>query len=76
MTLPHVHLSYLPDPPFVVRKLPFVLGAPIKIIWQSISVLVLLLRVKAEVILVQVSPRQCESPWSSLHLLINLDLSS
>ena len=76
MTLPHVHLSYLPDPPSVVRKLPFVLGAPIKIIWQSISVLVLLLRVKAEVILVQVSPQQCESPWSSLHLLINPDLSS
>lgn len=54
MTQPHVHLSYLPDPPIIVRKLPFVLAAPIKIVWQSISVLFLLLDVRAEVILVQV----------------------
>jgi beta-1,4-mannosyltransferase len=56
MTLPHVHLVYLPDPPFLVRKLPFVLAAPIKIAWQSISVLALLLRIRAEVVMVQVSP--------------------
>jgi beta-1,4-mannosyltransferase len=56
MTLPHVHLAYLPDPPFLVRKLPFVLAAPIKIAWQSISVLALLLKIRAEVVMVQVSP--------------------
>jgi beta-1,4-mannosyltransferase len=54
MTLPHVHLAYLPDPPFVVRKLPFVLAAPVKIAWQSISVLALLLSIRGEVLLVQV----------------------
>ncbi|KAG7527547.1 hypothetical protein FFLO_06828 [Filobasidium floriforme] len=56
MTLPHVHLAYLPDPPFLVRKLPFVLAAPIKIAWQSISVLALLLKIRAEVVMVQNPP--------------------
>ncbi|TEB39137.1 hypothetical protein FA13DRAFT_1808946 [Coprinellus micaceus] len=41
--LPRVQAQYLPDPPRILRYLPFVIAAPIKIIHQIISILLVLL---------------------------------
>jgi beta-1,4-mannosyltransferase len=57
LALPHVHFLYLPAPPALVRALPFVLLAPLKIVHQCLSVLyTLLVRIPAppEFLLVQV----------------------
>jgi beta-1,4-mannosyltransferase len=58
LSLPHVHFLYLPQPPLFLRKLPFVIFAPIKIAQQIFSILYALLwRIPRppEFILVQVS---------------------
>ena len=41
--LPRVQARYLPEPPIIVKYLPFVLAAPIKIIHQVVSILLVLL---------------------------------
>ncbi|KAN0100994.1 glycosyltransferase family 33 protein [Tylopilus felleus] len=38
-SLPHVRFCYLPEPPSFLRKVPFVLAAPVKISHQVISIL-------------------------------------
>jgi beta-1,4-mannosyltransferase len=55
--LPKIDISYLPEPPKLLRRFPFVIAAPIKIIHQIFSIfLVLLFRIEdpPEFILVQV----------------------
>ncbi|KAF9454934.1 glycosyltransferase family 33 protein [Macrolepiota fuliginosa MF-IS2] len=57
--LPKLRLHYLPEPPNITRKLPFILAAPIKVLHQIISVLVVLvvlIKVPPEFILVQNPP--------------------
>ncbi|TFK40930.1 beta-1,4-mannosyltransferase [Crucibulum laeve] len=57
--LPKVRLRYLPEPPMLVKWLPFVLGAPIKIVHQVVSILLILLvciEVPPEFIVVQNPP--------------------
>ncbi|KAI9572571.1 glycosyltransferase family 33 protein [Boletus coccyginus] len=39
ISLPHVRLCYLSEPPSFLRKVPFVLAAPVKILHQATSVL-------------------------------------
>lgn len=58
MSLPHVHLKYLKDLPPGVRSLPFILAAPLKVLWQCASILWILLDARAGVILVQVSKKR------------------
>lgn len=41
--LPRVHAQYLPEPPKILKFLPFVVAAPIKIVHQIISILLVLL---------------------------------
>ncbi|RXW12554.1 hypothetical protein EST38_g13298, partial [Candolleomyces aberdarensis] len=41
--LPRVQARYLPEPPIIVKFLPFVVAAPIKIIHQVVSILLVLL---------------------------------
>ena len=43
LSLPHVHFVYLPQPPPFLRKLPFVVSAPLKIAQQVLSILLALL---------------------------------
>ncbi|KAL0945541.1 hypothetical protein HGRIS_014703 [Hohenbuehelia grisea] len=57
--VPHVHFIYLPEPPAVLRRLPFILTAPIKITLQVLVILrALLLQISKppEFILVQNPP--------------------
>lgn len=57
--LPRVQARYLPEPPIIVKYLPFVLAAPIKIIHQIVSILLVLLvyiEKPPEFLVVQVCP--------------------
>ncbi|KAH7883984.1 glycosyltransferase family 33 protein, partial [Phlebopus sp. FC_14] len=59
ISLPHVRFCYLPEPPSVVAKLPFVLGAPLKITHQIFFILYTLMFVipqPPEFIMVQNPP--------------------
>ncbi|KAF8557404.1 glycosyltransferase family 33 protein [Imleria badia] len=42
-SLPHVRLCYLSEPPSFLRKVPFVLAAPVKILHQVTSILYMLM---------------------------------
>ena len=58
-SLPHVQLCYLPEPPAFLRKVPFILAAPVKILHQVASILRTLLFTLSsppEFIMVQVGP--------------------
>ncbi|KAF5355663.1 hypothetical protein D9756_003970 [Leucocoprinus leucothites] len=57
--LPKLRLRYLPEPPAIIRGLPFVLAGPLKVLHQIsaiLIVLVFLIRVPPEFILVQNPP--------------------
>jgi beta-1,4-mannosyltransferase len=58
-SLPHVRLCYLSEPPSLLRKLPFVLAAPVKILHQVATILYILMFTISsppEFIMVQVGP--------------------
>ncbi|TFK47946.1 glycosyltransferase family 33 protein [Heliocybe sulcata] len=43
LSLPHVHLTYIPGPPSALSGLPFIIAAPFKILHQVVSILQALL---------------------------------
>ncbi|EIW86333.1 glycosyltransferase family 33 protein [Coniophora puteana RWD-64-598 SS2] len=58
-SLPHVHLTWLHEPPRILSMLPFILGGPLKVVHQVLSILtVLLLEIEKppEFIIVQNPP--------------------
>src|SRR5712671_3409024 len=67
LSLPHVHFLYLSQPPPLLRRLPFLVSAPIKIAQQVLTILYALLwRIPhpPEFILVQVSFSRHLLTWS------------
>ncbi|KXN89805.1 Chitobiosyldiphosphodolichol beta-mannosyltransferase [Leucoagaricus sp. SymC.cos] len=57
--LPKLRLRYLPEPPAIIRRLPFILAGPLKVLHQISAILIVLgflIRVPPEFILVQNPP--------------------
>lgn len=65
LSLPHVHFLYISQPPPFLRKLPFIVFAPLKIAQQILSILYALLWCiprPPEFVLVQVSSLTISAP--------------
>lgn len=72
LSQPHVHITYLPNPPSLIQSLPFFLSAPLKIVFQCYTILYLLLTLRTEIIMVQVSPASIPSIPSLSSLETNI----